>query len=53
LIDTDSLGCGKIGWDAFEFIMNDKRMDDIPLVLETIDESIWAEEIKTLYSFIK
>ncbi|MCT7597674.1 deoxyribonuclease IV [Aliarcobacter butzleri] len=47
----DSLGCGKIGWDAFEFIMNDKRMDDIPLVLETIDESIWAEEIKTLYSF--
>lgn len=49
----DSLGCGKIGWDAFEFIMNDKRMDDIPLVLETIDESIWAEEIKTLYSFIK
>ncbi|MCG3683737.1 deoxyribonuclease IV [Aliarcobacter butzleri] len=47
----DSLGCGKIGWDAFEFIMNDKRMDDIPLVLETIDESIWTEEIKTLYSF--
>lgn len=47
----DSLGCGKIGWGAFEFIMNDKRMDDIPLVLETIDESIWAEEIKTLYSF--
>ncbi|WP_323668373.1 deoxyribonuclease IV [Aliarcobacter butzleri] len=47
----DSLGCGKIGWDAFEFIMNDKRMDDIPLVLETINESIWAEEIKTLYSF--
>ena len=49
----DSLGVGKIGWDAFKFIMNDERMDDIPLVLETIDESIWAEEIKTLYSFIK
>jgi deoxyribonuclease-4 len=26
-------------------------MDDIPLILETIDESIWAEEIKLLYSF--
>lgn len=49
----DSLGCGKIGWDAFKFIMNDKRMDDIPLILETIDESIWAKEIETLYSFQK
>ncbi len=49
----DSLGKGKIGLDAFNFIMNDKRMDDIPLILETIDESIWAEEIKLLYSFIE
>lgn len=48
----DSLGCGKIGWDAFRFIMNDERMDDIPLILETIDETIWAQEIETLYSFI-
>ena len=48
----DSLGKGKIGLDAFRFIMNDPRMDDIPLILETIDESIWAEEIKLLYSFI-
>jgi len=45
-----SLGKGKIGLDAFKFIMNDKRMDDIPLILETIDESIWAEEIRLLYS---
>jgi len=48
----DSLGKGKIGLDAFRFIMNDERMDDIPLILETIDDSIWAEEIKLLYSFI-
>jgi deoxyribonuclease-4 len=48
-----SLGQGEIGWDAFSFIMNDSRMDDIPLVLETIDESIWAEEIRALYAFIK
>ncbi|OCL83061.1 deoxyribonuclease IV [Arcobacter porcinus] len=48
----DSLGAGQIGWDAFKFIMNDSRMDDIPLVLETIDENIWAQEIETLYSFI-
>jgi deoxyribonuclease-4 len=47
-----SLGKGEIGLDAFRFIMNDERMDDIPLILETIDESIWAEEIALLYSFV-
>lgn len=46
-----SLGEGKIGLDAFRFIMNDPRMDDIPLILETIDESIWDKEIALLYSF--
>ena len=48
-----SLGQGEIGWDAFRFIMNDPHMDDIPLVLETIDESIWPEEIKELYALIE
>ncbi|SFZ97518.1 Endonuclease IV [hydrothermal vent metagenome] len=48
-----SLGEGQIGWDAFSFIMNDERMDDIPLILETIDETIWPEEIKALYAFVK
>lgn len=47
-----SLGQGEIGWDAFKFIMNDARMDDIPLVLETIDESIWKEEIQALYALM-
>ena len=45
-----SIGEGKIGLEAFRFIMNDERMDDIPLVLETIDDSIWAQEIRLLYS---
>jgi deoxyribonuclease-4 len=48
-----SLGKGEIGLDAFKFLMNDERMDDIPLILETIDETIWAEEIALLYSFEK
>lgn len=48
-----SLGQGEIGWDAFKFIMNDARMDDIPLVLETIDESIWKEEIQALYALME
>ena len=41
--------CGK----EFESVMYDSRMDDIPLILETIDESIWAKEIETLYSFVE
>jgi len=48
-----SIGEGKIGLDAFKFIMNDPRMDNIPLVLETIDESIWDQEIALLYSFVE
>jgi len=48
-----SLGEGEIGWDAFGFIMNDPRMDDIPMVLETIDENIWAEEIEALYALVE
>jgi deoxyribonuclease-4 len=47
-----SLGMGEIGWDAFKLIMRDPRLDDIPLILETIDESLWPKEIETLYSFI-
>lgn len=49
----DSLGIGKIGWDAFKFIMNDSRMDDIPLILETINEEIWAQEIQALYDLVE
>ena len=48
-----SLGKGEIGLDAFRFIMQDERMDDIPLILETIDETIWKDEIELLYSFTK
>ena len=49
----DSLGKGKLGLDAFGFIMNDPRMEEIPMVLETIDETIWKEEIELLYSLVK
>ncbi len=49
----DSLGKGKLGLVPFELIMNDRRMDDIPLILETIDEELWAQEIALLYSFVK
>lgn len=43
-----SLGEGNIGHDAFRFIMQDPRFDGIPMVLETINPDIWAEEIAWL-----
>ncbi|WP_207061827.1 deoxyribonuclease IV [Motiliproteus sp. SC1-56] len=45
-----SLGAGNIGWDAFAYIMQDPRFDGIPLILETVDASIWADEINALYA---
>ncbi|NCA75817.1 MAG: deoxyribonuclease IV [Alphaproteobacteria bacterium] len=47
----DSLGKGTLGMEVFKLLMHDPRFDDMPLILETPDESIWKEEIKLLYSF--
>jgi deoxyribonuclease-4 len=33
--------------------MNDGRLDNMPLILETPDESLWEAEIKNLYALIK
>lgn len=49
----DSLGKGVMSMDLFSFIMNDSRFDNMPLILETPDTDIWAEEIKMLYSLQK
>lgn len=46
----DSLGDGVMGMDLFNFIMNDSLFDDMPLILETPNTDIWADEIKLLYS---
>lgn len=43
-----SLGQGEIGWDVFRFIMADNRFNHIPMVLETIDETLWSDEIQAL-----
>ena len=48
-----SIGQGTIPMACFAYIMNDARFDNIPLVLETIDDTIWAEEIKLLHSLEK
>ena len=44
----DSLGEGNIGKTAFRYIMQDSRIDEIPLILETINSDIWAQEIAWL-----
>ena len=49
----ESLGKGTLGIEPFRYIMNDPRLDDLPLILETPDETLWAKEIKTLYQLRK
>lgn len=49
----DSIGKGVMNLDLFSFIVNDPRFDDLPLILETPDETLWAEEIQMLYALIK
>ena len=46
----DSIGEGLIGKAFFERLMQDSRFDDMPLILETPDETKWAEEIAWLRS---
>ncbi|MBQ0081023.1 MAG: deoxyribonuclease IV [Alistipes sp.] len=48
----DSIGSGQIGMKCFEMIAKAPFTDDIPLILETPDESLWAEEIQTIKDFI-
>ncbi len=49
----ESLGKGLLGMNFFEKFINDSRFDNMPITLETIDDSIWKEEIELLYSLIK
>lgn len=44
----DSIGKGLIGFAFFEKLMHDPRFDNMPLILETIDETLWPEEIAWL-----
>ena len=44
----DSIGKGLLGMEFFERIARDTRFNHIPFILETPDESLWAEEIKLL-----
>lgn len=45
-----SIGKGEIGMDFFARLMNDKRFNNIPMILETPDPSLWKAEIAGLYA---
>jgi AP endonuclease-1 len=47
----ENIGQGYLGLEAFRVLMNDERLQGIPLVLETPnndDPGVWAKEIKLL-----
>ncbi|MCC8063252.1 MAG: deoxyribonuclease IV, partial [Rikenellaceae bacterium] len=45
------LGEGTLGIEAFKYIAADPRFDNMPLILETPDESRGPDEIAQLYAF--
>lgn len=46
----ETLGNGFIGPDFFRRLMHDERFDNMPLILETPEPAIWAQEIRWLRS---
>ena len=48
-----SIGKGTLGLETFGMLMRDDRFEEIPLVLETIDERLWAGEVALLKDMAK
>jgi len=48
-----SIGEGFLGKNVFKNLMQDQRIDEIPLILETPNPDLWEKEIKLLYGLIK
>lgn len=46
----DNIGKGLIGNDFFSRMMKDNRFNNMPIILETPDDTLWAEEIIWLRS---
>ena len=43
-----TLGKGTMGTEPFRLLMNDPRFDDMPLILETQEDSSWEAELELL-----
>ncbi len=48
-----SIGEGFIGAKGFEWLMKDKRLSNIPFILETPDNERWKKEIEILKGYAK
>ncbi len=46
------LGEGTLGLEPFKYICGDSRFDNIPLILETPQPELWAQEIALLESYV-
>jgi deoxyribonuclease-4 len=46
----ENLGLGLIGYDFFSRFIKDERFNNMPIILETPDETKWKEEIEWLRS---
>lgn len=46
------IGEGTLGAGFFKMLMNDPRLDNIPIILETPDPDRWKDEIAYLYSLV-
>jgi deoxyribonuclease-4 len=44
----ESIGKGRLGLAAFGFLMKDPRFDGMPILLETPNHNLWAEELLLL-----
>lgn len=49
----ENIGKGMLGFDVFARIVNDSRFDNLPMILETPDETLWPEEINLLYGLVR
>jgi len=46
----ETLGNGFLGKEFFSRFMHDSRFDNMPIILETPEPSLWAQEIEWLRS---
>ncbi len=49
----ENIGMGRIGLEGFRAILNDDRLRQIPMILETPDRRNWDREIELLRSLIQ
>lgn len=46
----ESIPLGVMGSGFFSLIMNDPKLDNLPIIIETPNEEMWAQEIDYLYN---